>query len=53
MAIKPIAPKGAKPVNQAKVAAKPTRSLPEGMTVGKPKSVAKAMGSGVKKGGKC
>lgn len=49
MAIKPMAPKG-KPVNQAKVAQKPTRSLPEGMTVGKPKSVAKAMGKG-KKGG--
>lgn len=51
MAMKPVAPKGAKPVNQAKVAAKPTRSLPTGMTVGKPGAVSKAMGKGTKKGG--
>ena len=52
--MKPVAPKGAKPVNQAKVAAKPTRSLPTGMTVGKPGAVSKAMGKAPsKKGGKC
>lgn len=50
MAIKPMVPK-AKPVDRAKLAAKPTKSLPEGMTVGKPKAVSKAMGKGMKKGG--
>lgn len=52
MAKLPSIPK-AKPVNQAKVAAKPTRSLPTGMTVGKPGAVAKATKSTMKKGGKC
>ena len=53
MAKMPSVPK-AKPVNQAKQAAKPTRSLPQGMTVGKPGAVAKATKPmmGAKKG-KC
>ena len=50
MAIKPMAPKG-RPVDRAKLAAKPTKSLPDGMTVAKPKAVSKAMGKGMKKGG--
>ena len=41
MKMKSMAPK-AKPVDRSKVAAKPTRSLPEGTTVGKPKAVSKA-----------
>ena len=45
MAMKPVAPKG-RPVNQAKLAAKPTKSLPTGTTVAKPKAVSKAMGKG-------
>lgn len=49
MAKMPTAPK-AKPTNQAKVAAKPTRSLPQGMTVGKPGAVSKAQ-KPMKKGG--
>lgn len=32
-----------KPVDTAKLAAKPTKSLPAGMTVGKPKAVSAAM----------
>lgn len=51
MAIKPIKSVAGKPVNQAKVASKPTRSLPTGTTVGKPGAVSKAMGKGSKKGG--
>ena len=33
-----------KPVDTAKLAAKPTKSLPAGMTVAKPKAVSSAMG---------
>ena len=43
MAMKPVAPKG-RPVDTSKLAAKPTRSLPTGTTVAKPKAVSKAMG---------
>ena len=50
MAIKLMVPKG-RPTNQAKVAAKPTRSLPQGVTVGKPGAVAKATKPMTKKGG--
>lgn len=45
--------KSTKPVNQAKVAAKPTRSLPAGTTVGKPGAVAKATKPMVGKKGGC
>ena len=41
--IKPLVPKG-RPVDTAKLAAKPTKSLPTGTTVAKPKAVSKAMG---------
>lgn len=52
MAIKPTVPKLGKTTNQAKVAAKPTRSLPTGTTVGKPGAVSKATKPmGGKKGG--
>lgn len=37
------APVKSKPVDVSKQAAKPTKSLPAGMTVGKPKAVAAAM----------
>ena len=41
--MKPVAPKG-RPVDSSKLAAKPTKSLPAGTTVAKPKAVSKAMG---------
>lgn len=47
MKMKTVVPKG-RPVDRSKVAAKPTRSLPTGTTVGKPGAVSKAMGKGKK-----